>query len=124
MHDKKSTGKLIYGSEFKITLTVDPEIVNYYFSLIPKCKYANKQKHKPHITVVRSHRENIKNFEFWSKYTNEVIDFYYCGKIEFSSPYFYINVDSKRLCEIREELGLTPYRFSDSKFHITIANIK
>lgn len=125
----KSAGALQYNDQFRAVVWVDRGIADYYFNLIPKYYYAQRQKYHPHITVVRPKYEVVKNKKLWNKYNGEVIEYTYDGMIHFDGTYFYLNVYSDRIGNIREELGLPRFRFNDlgSKkrcYHITIGNIK
>jgi len=125
----KSSGVLQYNSQFRAVVWVDKGIADLYFNLIPKYFYAQTQMHAPHITVVRPKYEKVRNTNFWNKYENEVIEYYYDGKINFDGTYFYLNAHSDRIGDIREELGLPRFRFGDlgstkKCYHITIGNIK
>jgi hypothetical protein len=69
--------------------------------------------------------------EFWGKYAGELVEFEYSHQVRNGEIYFWVDAFSKRLEEIREELGLiihSPYIVppKDYKhtFHITIGNVK
>lgn len=126
----KSTGRLRYGNDYRLVLDVDQELSDYYRSLIPKCKNAKRTRWFAHVTLVRLGQEVPRNKSVWNKYNREKIDFYYDPYIHEDRIYFWLNVFSKRLEEIRRELGLPmftsyppPTGFVKS-FHITIANTK
>lgn len=119
-----SIGQLDYNSAGKLILLIDREIVNYYYSLIPKYYYPNRQFYPPHITVVRCRIEKPANLDFWGKYQGEELQFSYNSVIEYVEPYFYINCWSPKLCKIRQELGLLPFRQGFNSFHFSIANLK
>lgn len=125
----KSTGKLKYYDTWLVAY-IDPEICRYYFSLIPKYYYAKKQMYPPHITVVR-HGRDEPNYEFWGKYEGETIEYFYRPIIRQSENYFWLDVFSTRLEEIRAELGLSlesPYTVPPKgfrkTFHTTLGNMK
>ena len=106
---------------------VDKSLVNYYYSLIPKYKYAQRQMYPPHITVVRLGIEvtnKIKWAQSQAKYNGATITFTYDGLIHFKSPYYFIKVWSNDIGRIRMELGLPQYRDSFNCYHISIGNIK
>lgn len=124
-----SNGKLQYGPGLRAVVWVDPAIAKLYLKLIPKYYYPQPQMYPAHITVVRLNLEVIKNMAVWNKYEGESVPFSYDNKINFDGTYFYLNVQSERIGEIREELGLPRFRFSDlgadkQCYHITIANVK
>ena len=126
-----STGKLKYhkGESYKLIVEVDPEIARYYISLIPKYIKFNTQMYKPHISVVR--KEIPPNLEYWGKYEDQIVDFAYDGTIYRGEVYIWLDVYSKRLEEIRLELGLPvhsqytlPPEGYENVFHSTIGNFK
>lgn len=123
-----STGILKYGPKPRIVVFVDRDLANYYRSFIPKSYKVQPQKYPPHITVVRSKYEKINNLKNWNKYDGETIEFSYSGIIKFDGTYFYLDVQSERLGDIREELGMPRFRFNDINdkqcYHITIGNLK
>ena len=62
--------------------------------------------------------------EHWGKYEGEQIPFRYDNEIGFDPPYYFLRAYSKRIEDIREELGLARHRPRFNDFHITIANVK
>ena len=118
----QSFGVLRYHANWAILL-IDQQIAEYYFSLIPKYYYAKRQMYDAHITVVRFGIETPTNSLVWGKYEGERIMFEYVPKVEMSRVYFYLNAFSDQIGDIREELGLPRFRFSDH-YHITIGNLK
>lgn len=113
----------------KLIVVVDPNISLYYRSLVPKWMPLNPQKYPPHISVVR--REVPPNMAAWGKYQKETIDFTYSNEICNGKVYYWLNAFSKRLEEIRTELGLSisseytrPPDSWTKCFHITIGNCK
>jgi len=129
----KSSGYLHYDKDnllrYKLVLSVDQEIIRYYRYLLPNSFALNSQMYDGHISVVR--KEVPLNMEFWGKYENELVEFEYSHAMRNGAIYFWIDVFSKRLEEIREELGLpicSPYILPPEGyrhcFHATIGNIK
>jgi len=100
------------------------EFGRYYFSLIPKEKDAQPQAYAPHVTVVRTGAEFPLNMDAWGKYEGEMVEFVYEPVVDTDGVYFYLNVESDRIGDIREELGLPRYRADNKGYHVTIGNIK
>lgn len=112
---------------YKLIVEIDPQIMEYYRSLLPKYIKTNKQKYAPHISAVRKEVPN----EYWGKYEGEKIDFYYSPIIQFGKVYCWLNCYCKRLEAIRLELGLpvsSPYTRPpegfEKTFHVTLGNFK
>lgn len=110
--------------ERKITLELGRDFGRYYQSLIPKCIKTVEQSYPTHITIVRGGLEPIANMNAWEKYQQKEVFFYYLPIIRYYSNIYYLDVFCKEFCDIREELGLTPYRNGYKSFHISIANDK
>lgn len=124
-----STGSLKHSvNDDKIIVEVESEICNYYRSLIPKYYRVNRQRYAPHISVVRDesilYPEELKNLD------GRLITFWYSGIIHNDETYFWLEVNSWELQEIRVKLGLTSTsritRSPDGNhsFHITLGNLK
>lgn len=129
----KSSGPLRYHrgdhGGYKLIVEVDPEIVRYYRSLLPKWIHTNRQMYDPHISTVRN--EIPPYPEHWGKYEGEIVEFCYTHTVFHGTIYYWINAFCCRLEEIRVELGLPisseytrpPDTFA-KVFHITIGNVK
>ncbi len=121
----QSTGTLRYSGNDKLNLEIDGGIAQYYLKMIPKWIDKQPQAYRPHITVVRGFGIEIPtNRDAWGKYEGEEVPFEYEGHVYYKEPYFYLKVNSKRLEEIRQELGLPRTREKYMGFHVTIANSK
>lgn len=127
----KSVGRLKYSDTgWNLRVEVDQGIVDYYLSLIPKCKNLNRQAYPAHISVVR--KEEIPNKDLWGRYQGEEVKFYYSGHVHNGKVYYWLNAWCERLEEIRLELGLpvsSEYTLPPEgkwikTFHITIGNCK
>jgi hypothetical protein len=127
----ESVGTLRYsvGTTYKLIVEVDPEIVRYYRSLIPPWIKTNPQMYAPHISVVR--KEIPPVLDFWGKYEGQKLSFHYSNIVYNGTVYWWLNAYSKRLEEIRVELGLpvsTQYTRPPGDyvkcFHITLGNQK
>jgi hypothetical protein len=130
----QSKGTLKYEnttSGYRAVVEIDQGIADYYRSLIPKYMTANKQSWPSHITVVRTGVEYPLHMNHWRAYHNEVVDFIYSSVIHMDGHYYWLNCFSRRIDEIRSELGLTiksrvtipPDGYSKC-YHITLANRK
>lgn len=128
----QSTGIIKYeivDIGFKLFVEVDQQLADYYRKLIPKYQYVTRQRYGAHISVIRY--EEPPNIEYWGKYEGQEIDFFYDSDIKFGKVYYWLNAFSKKLEEVRLELGLpvsSPYTLPpdgfDKCFHITIGNTK
>jgi hypothetical protein len=128
-----STGILRYALTeqhgFKLVAEIDPELARYYRALIPKWIDTNPQKYRAHISAVR--KETPVKMEHWERYEGQEVEFLYSPIVHHGEVYWWLNCFSKRLEEIRLELGLpvdSPYtRPPDGMaktFHTTIGNMK
>lgn len=127
----KSVGRLEYHENpYKVIVRVDPGISNYYYYQITQLAHIDIQRQRwaPHISVVRKEMPRFLNF--WKKYEGAKIPFEYEYYVYNDNRYYWLNVYSPKLEEIRKELGLTRVsaitRGPDGKhrFHITIGNTK
>jgi len=124
-----STGRLAYSGKYKLILTVDQGIQDYYYYLLPKYLDAKKQYHPAHISVVRKETPSV--LSAWGKYEGDKLEFRYTSEIFFGNVYCWLNVFCVRLEEVRKELGLPvtseftrpPDGYSKC-FHMTVANFK
>lgn len=123
-------GKLHYDDTegFRVFLNVDQDISEYYRALIPKYYRPLKPRYDAHITVVRPGFDEVNKHRHWGDYEGEEIEFIYDSYPLHGMGYFWLNAWSKRLEEIRLELGLintSKYALRpsgyDKTFHITIA---
>jgi hypothetical protein len=129
----KSRGKLLYSIEPKVgpklIVQVDLGICLFYRSLIPKWHPVRPQAFKPHISVVRN--EVPPRMDLWGQYEGEMVEFYYDIDTQRDHQYWWLDCYSKRLDEIRAELGLTipvprrplPEGFR-KRYHTTLGNMK
>ena len=117
-----------FENPYKIVVEIDPEISNYYASLVPKYFRLNKQKFAPHISVVRN--EVPVKMENWRKHEGILVPFTYNNEIEYDEAYFWLGAASKELELLRVNLGLVNVNYvtktpdGSHNFHITIGNIK
>lgn len=115
-----SIGKLEYSPN-KLIVLVDPEITNYYRSLVPKYWNLKRSKYLPHITVIRE--------EKCQEISGDIL-FTYIPTIYRNDTYAWLNVYCEELCNIRKSMGLEPYSELSKPpdgtecFHSTIGNFK
>ena len=136
---QQSTGKIRYGNNHAV-LDLDSknwrEMYRYYRALVPKYLRMQPQMYDPHITFVRGYKglgdeaeliepidPDLKK-EFWGKYEGEVVPFEYDPELKTDGTMWWLDAFSKRLEDIREELGLSKMREPYDSFHITIGNAK
>jgi hypothetical protein len=113
----------------KLILQVDQELSNYYRALCPKWLNVKPQRYAAHISVVRN--ETPPKMEHWGKYQGDTIHALYEPCVYNDEAYYWLNVFSSRLEDIRTELGLpvsSPYTLPpagfEKCFHLTIGNMK
>jgi len=124
-----SIGTFKYSeSPYKLVVLVDQDISDYYRSMIPKYNLVGRQKFPAHITVVRN--ETPINLNQWGLHNNEKINFHYYNTAHNDDTYWWLEVESKTLEDMRNKLGLpNTSEFTRSpdgrhNFHITIGNTK
>ena len=129
-----SSGVLRYSNMpsygYRLVMEVDRGLADYYFALIPKwLGRLNKPMYAPHVSVVR--HETPALLRAWGRQSGEEVEFLYANYVHNDGTYWWLNVFSSRLEEIRQELGLplsSPYTRPPSGFakcfHLTIANSK
>lgn len=127
----ESKGVLHYNKEWRLVVQVDQDLGDYYRSLIPKYCVTQRPRWAAHITVVRQEKETPVNKEYWWKYNGKKLSFLYNPHIYSDSVYYWINVYSTELEDIRAELGLPVYsryvlppKGFKKNFHCTVANMK
>jgi hypothetical protein len=126
----KSKGVLRYSIVdvgYKLIVEADQGIADYYLKLIPKYKNVTRQRYPAHISIVR--KEVPINLDQWGKREGEDVDFWYDNEIKSGRVYFWLNVFSKKLEEVRTELGLPvsseytrPPDSFEKVFHLTLGN--
>ena len=118
-----SHGYLSYSNSW-IVLKCGQGIIDYYKYWIEFKKNfkINKPLHGSHITVVAGKYEDVSFHKYWRKYDGQVVKFEYDGCIKSDGSYFWAEVKSEKLEEIRRELGLA----STPKwpFHLTIGSLR
>ncbi len=103
--------------------TFDKETAKYYYSLIPKYKNVKTQRYSPHITIVREfEKPNRRFFQDRLNFNGLEISYYYSPIILNDRKYYYLNVYSLEIEELRVLFGLKRFRFNC--FHVTIGNTK
>lgn len=103
----QTKGELTYRGGWAI-LQCDLETVLYYQWWLERVGVkVNLPIWKSHISVVRG--EDLPNPEAWGLYEGNTIDFSYrISDVWWNGDYWWINILSPQLEEIRMELGLSP----------------
>lgn len=126
-----SFGTLAYSTDpYRLVLNVCQDLANFYRKQVPKSVPIQPQRYQAHISVIR--KEIPQNLPAWNRYQGHKIDFEYEAFVYNNDRYWWINCWSKRLEEIRVELGLpassrvtrSPDGDPRRKFHITVGNTK
>ena len=125
----ESSGYIKYSKDpYKVILTVDQGIADFYRSLVPKTRYIQRQMHGAHASIVRN--QTPIRMKYWGKHENTLTNFYYDNIIHWCDTYYWINIYCRLGERIREELCLPIYKSNDApdgftqKFHVTIGNCK
>jgi len=103
---------------------IDREIARYYISLIPKAFQTKGTRYAPHITIVRYGVESVTDISLADKYDGMEVEFEYDPVTYFHHPYFFHDVFSRDIGDIRESLGMLRYRDGFDRYHFTIGNVK
>ncbi len=126
----ETTGIIRYY-EYYVVAYVDQGIVDFYRSLIPKSKNVTRQRYPAHVTIVREEKDFPSNRQFWHKHEGKIIQLKYNSVVRNSQFYYWLDVVSKDIEVIREELGLKnevydlkPPEGYAKLFHITLGNTK
>lgn len=117
----------LHGRLHRLTVEADPAISEYYRSLVPRHVRLNRQKHPPHVSVVR---EEMATPPAWGLHQGLKISFLYLPIVRTGETYFWLKVHDDRFSDLRVELGLprtcwytAPPDGSDC-FHLTLGNLK
>ena len=121
-----SCGNLLYYPSWWLIMKVDEEICRYYRNLIHfhyRSLQLNPSRNGAHITVIAGKYEKPDEEceRFWNRYQDEEVNFKYSPEINTDGEYFWMEVECKRIEEIRIELGLTPK--IPQPWHLTVGNI-
>lgn len=113
-----------------VTAWMDEQILDYYFTFIPKSYRVVKPRWKAHFTVVRP--EDNPTLELWGKHDGEVVEMIYDPYlwVDYERGMWWFNLWCKVAEDIRIELNTTiisritkPPRPGYNKcFHCTISN--
>lgn len=105
---------------------IDQEIVDYYYSLLPKSIGALKPGHPAHITVVREYEGVTPQIiDLFASYEGHLINFSYGPQLIYRvGPHFIIDCRSKEMEDLRVRCGLSPLRIPFDCFHFTVGFIK
>lgn len=117
-----SVGRVKYHNHY-VTLEIDQGIVDFYYSLIPKAWYAQRQAYRAHITISRLGKEEPGRMN-WKYMDGMKVKFVYNPYIYEQKPYFFLKAYSDGIADIRSKLCLPKYRYPFDSYHITVGNVK
>ena len=107
-----------------LILDADQELGRYYRSLLSTYRYKTFSLTRPswdqHITIIRDEEPADEYKSHWEKYNGQKIEFQYENKLYHNLAYYWLNVKSQKLYDIRVELGLP--KEPEYPFHVTIGN--
>ena len=113
---------------YKLSLSVDVGVAEFYRSLVPKAYRCQPGRYEPHVTIVRN--ELPPNMEKWGIYEGREVEFEYDTEVWYDGTYWWLECYSEFLEDIRVDLGLPIYSEWNcppsmrSCFHMTIGNSK
>ncbi len=93
---------------------------SYYRSLCPKAWHIKPPMYPPHITILR---KDIEPFTTRDDLPCSAVIEYEPG-IKTDGLYYWLDVYSEEIGDIRESLGLSRYRDGFNCYHVTIGNNK
>ena len=88
-----------------VTVSIDQQLVDYYFFFIPKYYHVIRPRWKAHATVVRP--EDNPSLKNWGKHEGEIINFIYDPTILYGEGFWWVNLWSVAMENIRKELDLS-----------------
>lgn len=125
----KSYGKLLYDPRKKnyyddwwLLLECCPEIISYYKNMIEKeLKIKlNKPMWGSHISIIRGEEPRGDLKQIWG-YNQDMIIPFKCIKLDCDENYWWLDIESERIFEVRSSYGLSERpRFG---LHLTIGRI-
>ena len=104
----KSSGVINYDKSDgdRVTVNVEQSIGDYYYALIPKHYRVIKPRYKAHVTVV-SPIDPIIHWDKWRIRDGQIANFVYDPTILYDKGYWWFNLWSIEMEDIRKELGLS-----------------
>lgn len=109
-----------------LVVDCDPEIGRYYRHLYylahNKCQNIQKSSWAEHITVIRDEEPSEDKKGLWKKYDGMDVLFQYNPEVRGDGLYFWLDVESPFLLDIRSEIGLS--RNPEYPLHLTIGNAR
>ncbi len=117
-----ATGVIRYTTNW-VKVHTSISIIEYYSYLVEKHlhKKLNLPRHGAHVTVISGKWERVTGKEAWGKHEGKQVTFLYSSKVQDQGNYFWVEVWSLSLNQLREELGLGA-RYHP--LHLTVGNIK
>ncbi len=107
-------------------LDCDEAIGRYYRELYwltsYKCSKLLRPAWKEHINVIRDEEPPDAAKTFWERHSGEIINFEIIPGVQNNGEYYWVNIISPRLIEVRVELGLPPLPRYD--FHLSVGHLE
>jgi hypothetical protein len=88
-----------------VTVSVDQQLADYCYSLIPKYYRVCRPRWKAHVTVVRP--EDGPLMANWWKHEGEQVTFVYDPTVLYEKGFWWFNLWCVTMEDIRRELGLS-----------------
>lgn len=106
MFDSRGIIKYDTSDGNRVAVSVEQSIGDYYYSLIPKFYRALKPRWSAHVTVV-SPIDEIINWDKWGIREGQIANFVYDPTIKYENNYWWFNLWSIEMEDIRKELGMS-----------------
>lgn len=89
-----------------VKVLVDQDLVDYYYSLIPKYHRVILPRWMAHVSVVRP-EDGVTDLSNWGKHHGEIARFVYDPTILYEKGFWWFNLWSVEMENIRRELDLS-----------------
>jgi hypothetical protein len=102
-----SSGIINYDTSdgHRVTVSVDRDIGEYYYALIPRFYRVLKPRWNPHVTVV-SPIDEVIHPEMWGAREGQRANFVYDHVVLYEKGFWWFNLWSIEMEDIRKELGM------------------
>lgn len=94
------------AKEHWVRVEVDQGLVDYYWALIPKYFNVVRPRWKAHVSVVRP-EDGVTDLSKWGRMEGQIARFVYDPTILYEKGFWWFNLWSVEMENIRRELGLS-----------------